>query len=91
MAGVETLPARVMTIAGRFGYDDDGETPNSQITWFDTQPVPMLYELRSLPSAKGANNMQAFRGLMTSMIIECDHGYLTGGRGGARARRPTAR
>ncbi|MBI5396008.1 MAG: Gfo/Idh/MocA family oxidoreductase [Verrucomicrobia bacterium] len=91
MAGVETLPARVITIAGRLGYDDDGETPNSQITFFDTQPVPMLYELRSLPSAKGAKNMEAFRGIMTTMIIECDNGYLTGGRGGAEAFAPDGR
>jgi len=86
LVGVDTLPKRVMTIAGRLGYDDDGQTPNSQVTWFDTQPVPMLYELRSLPHAKGSNQMEAFQGLRTSMVIECDGGYLTGGRGGAKAR-----
>jgi hypothetical protein len=85
MAGVEKLPSRVLTIAGRLGYDDDGETPNSQSTFFDTQPVPMLYELRSLPSAKDATNMEHFRGLVTTMIIECEGGCLTGGRGGAKA------
>jgi hypothetical protein len=74
-----------MTIGGRLGYDDDGQTPNSQITWFDTQPVPMLFELRSLPEAKGSPRKEHFRGIPTSMIIECQDGYLTGGRGGARA------
>jgi hypothetical protein len=85
LSGVETVPNRVLTIAGRLGYDDDGQTPNSQITYFDTQPVPMLYELRSLPQAKGARQMEAFRGIRTSMIIECEEGYLAGGRGGAKA------
>jgi hypothetical protein len=85
LAGVDSLPGRVMTIGGRLGYDDDGRTPNSQITWFDTQPVPMLFELRSLPEAKGSPRMEHFRGIPTSMIVECQDGYLTGGRGGARA------
>ncbi|MBM3890678.1 MAG: Gfo/Idh/MocA family oxidoreductase, partial [Verrucomicrobia bacterium] len=88
IVGVEGFPSRVLTVAGRLGYDDDGETPNSQITFFDTQPVPMLYELRSLPSAKDAKDMEHFRGIVTTMIIECEHGYLTGGRGGAKAFAP---
>jgi hypothetical protein len=88
MIGQETIAPRVLTIAGRCGWEDDGETPNSQITFFDCQPVPMLFELRSLPSAKGSVKMDSFRGIAASMIIECEHGYLTGGRGGARAFSP---
>jgi hypothetical protein len=85
LAGVDALPRHVLTIAGRLGYDDDGQTPNSQITWFDTAPVPMLFELHSLPEAKGSQRMEHYGGFPTSMIIECQDGYLTGGRGGARA------
>jgi len=87
MIGQEQLPPRVTSIAGRFGYEDDAETPNTQITWFDCRPVPILWELKSLPKHKGATQMDTFRGRRTSMIIECEQGYLTGGRGGATLRR----
>lgn len=86
ICGITEQPARVQTIGGRFGYDDDGETPNAQITFLDTKPVPMLFELRSLPVARGTKQMPGYRGHPhTTMFIECEGGYLTGGRGGARA------
>ena len=43
MLGEEKLPPRVFSIGGRFGYDDDGETPNTQIAFLDypTRPDPL--------------------------------------------------
>ncbi len=45
-------PTSVICVGGRFGYDDDGETPNTQIAFFDFKPVPMIFEVRGLPKAK---------------------------------------
>jgi predicted dehydrogenase len=51
-------PARVFTVGGRFGYDDDGQTPNTFIVHYD-YPTPFIFEVRGLPtktdemSAKG--------------------------------------
>jgi predicted dehydrogenase len=42
-------PAGVFTIGGRFGYDDDGETPNSFLVHYD-YPVPFIFEVRGLPT-----------------------------------------
>ncbi len=42
-------PTSVICVGGRFGYDDDGETPNTQIAYFDFKPVPMIFEVRGLP------------------------------------------
>ena len=42
-------PARVFTTGGRFGYDDDGETPNSFLVHYD-YPTPFIFEVRGLPS-----------------------------------------
>ena len=42
-------PTSVLSVGGRFGYDDDGETPNTQISFFDFKPVPMIFETRGLP------------------------------------------
>ncbi len=41
-------PAGVFTIGGRFGYDDDGETPNTFIIHYD-YPTPYFFEVRGLP------------------------------------------
>ena len=38
--GLNTLPRRVMSLGGRFLFDDDGETPNTQIALFQYEPGP---------------------------------------------------
>lgn len=52
--GQKTLPRRVLSLGGRFTFNDDGETPNSQLAIFDYDPGPLvIFELRNLPSEKG--------------------------------------
>ena len=52
--GLNTLPRRVMSLGGRFLFDDDGETPNTQIALFQYDPGPLvIFELRNLPSETG--------------------------------------
>jgi predicted dehydrogenase len=52
--GQNTLPKRVMSLGGRFLFDDDVETPNSQVALFQYDPGPLVViELRNLPSEKG--------------------------------------
>jgi hypothetical protein len=50
--GQNTLPERVISIAARLGYVDDGETPNTQITFYDYKPAPLIFEMRGLPKDK---------------------------------------
>lgn len=47
--GVRSTPNRVLSVGGRFGYEDDGQTPNTQIIVWDTSPIPIGYEMRGLP------------------------------------------
>ena len=47
--GQNTLPAHVMSLGGRFGYEDDGQTPNTQIIFLDYKPAPIIFEVRGLP------------------------------------------
>lgn len=42
-------PTGVLSLGGRFGYDDDGETPNTLLVQYDYD-VPFLFEVRGLPS-----------------------------------------
>ena len=43
------LPASVFSIGGRFGYDDDGETPNTQLVLYEYASAPILFEVRPFP------------------------------------------
>jgi len=81
-AGQSGLPRRVISIGGRFGYIDDGQTPNTQLAIFDYKPAPIIIEIRGLPRAKGLRQMDHYRGIRSGNIIQCEHGYFAGGRGG---------
>jgi len=80
--GVTTLAPRAISFGGRFGYDDDGETPNTQTVLFDYKPAPIVYEIRALPRKKNDRAMDHYRGVRFGMVIQCEHGYFAGGRGG---------
>jgi hypothetical protein len=41
-----------MSIGGRFGYDDDGQTPNTQAVYHDYDGPPLVFEVRGLPKSK---------------------------------------
>ncbi len=78
--GANELAPRVLGLGGRFGYIDDGETPNTQIVFYDYTPVPILFELRGLPRAKGDSAMDHLRGVRDGgVIVECENGYFAGG------------
>ena len=65
--GQKTLPRRVLSLGGRFTFNDDGETPNSQLTIFDYDPGPLvIFELRNLPSERGPKSLAA--------KMKCQHG-----------------
>ncbi len=42
------MPRRVVSLGGRFGYKDQGETPNTQLTWIDFGEVNLILEIRGL-------------------------------------------
>ena len=79
VTGQMELPPRVISLGGRFGYVDDGETPNTQLVYLDYEPVPILFEVRGLPRAKGDSAMDNYRGLRGGVVVHCEDGYLAGG------------
>jgi predicted dehydrogenase len=80
--GLKDLPRRVVSLGGRFGYDDDGETPNTQVAFYDYEEIPVIYEVRGLPAKRGANWEDQYRGVRFGLIVQCENGYFAGGRGG---------
>lgn len=77
--GHQDLPPRVLSVGGRFGYVDDGETPNTQIVYLDYRPVPVLFELRGLPRSKGDRAMDHYRGTRAGFVVHCEGGWFVGG------------
>ncbi|MCE9565288.1 MAG: Gfo/Idh/MocA family oxidoreductase [Planctomycetes bacterium] len=46
--GKTTMPNTVFSLGGRFGYVDDGETANTQLSLFDYGTEKMIFEVRGL-------------------------------------------
>jgi predicted dehydrogenase len=74
--GEMELSPRVWSAGGRLGYVDDGETANTQIVYHDYKKAPLIFEVRGLPSAKGARNMDNFMGSSVGVIIHCEGGHV---------------
>ncbi len=75
-------PPRVMCAGGRYGYDDDATTPNTQIAFFDFAEAPVVFEVRGLPVRTGMETMDHYRGVRTGVVVECENGTYAGGQGG---------
>lgn len=87
-----TLPTKVMSYGGRFGEQDNGETPDTQVVMFELDSVPVIYESRGLGSTKDDPASDAYRavaknGLVmqfgeqnprpkTGVMIQCEDGYV---------------
>ena len=85
-----SLPPRLLTGGGRLAWDDAGETPNVHFVYFDTGPetgnIPVLFALSNLPRKAGEKNTATnYRGIQSGYVIQFEHGYYAGGRGGGRA------
>ncbi|MEX2578639.1 MAG: Gfo/Idh/MocA family oxidoreductase [Verrucomicrobiales bacterium] len=90
--GEDKIAPRSMSIGGRLGYDDDGESPNTQIVWHDYDEAPLIFETRGLPKAKefqednwgkNMNTPDEFpdsRGI--SVVVACEKGYVFTDSGG---------
>ena len=63
-----TLPNSVLSIGGRFGYVDDGQTPNTELSFFDYGDSHLIFEVRGLKTeglegVKIGNNCLRYRRL----------------------------
>jgi predicted dehydrogenase len=78
--GEKTLSPRVVSFGGRFGFDDAGNTANTQVVMHDYANAPIIFETRGLPSSKAAQkngwatSMDKFRGSQVGVVVQCEHG-----------------
>jgi predicted dehydrogenase len=54
--GESGLPRHSFSLGGRVGYDDDGQTPNTQVIVHDYPTAPLIFEVRGLPSKPGKSS-----------------------------------
>jgi len=66
-----TLPKSVLSIGGRLGYYDQGETCSTQVVTYDFGETQLIFETRGLPSKK-------YRGQGTGNIFELEAGTILG-------------
>ncbi|MCY3932320.1 MAG: Gfo/Idh/MocA family oxidoreductase [Acidobacteria bacterium] len=81
--GESALPARTISVGGRFGYVDDGNTPNTQFVYHDYERAPLLFEVRGLPRDLKAQKeewrrrgMDEYLGARIGVIVHCEGGHL---------------
>lgn len=81
--GEHELSPRVMSIGGRLGYIDDGNTPNTQVVWHGYSKAPLIFEVRGLPRSQAQQNdkdwnssMDKFLGGSVAVIVHCEGGHV---------------
>jgi predicted dehydrogenase len=78
--GESALSPAVLSIGGRVGYIDDGETPNTMVTCHSYPAAPLIFEVRGLPDhayPQGVKEkMDNYKGVGVGIVIECEGGYV---------------
>ncbi|HWE40671.1 MAG TPA: Gfo/Idh/MocA family oxidoreductase [Isosphaeraceae bacterium] len=80
--GQDRTPPRALSIGGRFGFHDVGETANTHIALLDYRPAPLICEVRNVSAGKGAASMGTFRGRNKGVVVDCEGGYFAGDASG---------
>jgi len=77
LLGQNGYPEKIFSLGGRFGYEDAGQTPNSQIIFYDYKPVPLIFEVRGLPARPDVNAMPLYKNTRIGTIVECEDGFIS--------------
>jgi hypothetical protein len=86
----EDVPLRMMAVGGRFGYNDDANTPNTEIIVMKGK-VPIIASSRNLPMVyengkKGGQSVyrRFNKGFKFTTMIKCEGGFFAVTRGGGK-------
>jgi predicted dehydrogenase len=80
--GESEIAPTAWSIGGRLGYEDDGETPNTQIVYQAYKTAPLIFEVRGLPSKQDAPEskddkyVDKFMGVSIGCVIHCEGGSI---------------
>ena len=93
LLGYESLSRNVMSVGGRLGYEDNGETPNTQLIYHEYDGAPIICEVRGLPKGTEYQSRNAWTRNMDrpdcfvnrsgiGVIVTCEGGQLVLEEGG---------
>jgi predicted dehydrogenase len=68
-----TWPRSVISLGGRFGYEDQGQTPNTQMAVFDYGQTQLIFEVRGLRTER-------YHGQTVGNIFHMEGGTIVGNR-----------
>ena len=89
----KNMPKSVFSFGGRYGYVDDGDTPNTHVVFYDYDGIPVIYDSRGLGENPQTDNMDGltiysatgkkikhpYTGTANcSIAFICEKGYLYG-------------
>ncbi len=80
--GHQTISPRVLSIGGRIGYEDAGDTPNTQTVIHAYENAPIIFETRGLPKAKEfqdnrwGSSMDNYLGSQIGVIVFYESGRM---------------
>jgi predicted dehydrogenase len=79
--GVDSLSPRVVSFGARLGYDDAGNTANTQVVLHDYPDAPLIFETRGLPKSKADQkkweaSMDNYRGAQIGVVVQCEKGHV---------------
>lgn len=87
--GWDAMPTRALSLGGRFGEADDGDSPNTQVVWLDCGGTPLLFEVRGLPSdaeqQRGKWQMDRYEGVDIGVVVHGERGTVRIGADYGRA------
>jgi predicted dehydrogenase len=89
-AGHDRLPDRAWSAGGRIGYDDDGNTPNTQVIVLEyDNGAPLIFEVRGLPRDHEQQTagwaMDSHHGMGIGVVLHCEGGEVRIPTGYSRA------
>ena len=87
LGGFKGLPRRVMSVGGRFVWNDYGDSPNLHFAILEYEDGPIIVQTRSIAAEAGSRNPPLYEAsngakLREANIVQCEGGYFLGGRRG---------
>jgi hypothetical protein len=83
--GDPQIAPHTLTVGGRLGYKDDGQTPNTLVTVHDYREAPLIFEVRGLPARPGTEEMDRYPdariGADIGVIVHCEGGIVVASNG----------
>jgi predicted dehydrogenase len=74
--GEDALAPRTFSVGGRLGYEDAGNTANTQVVFHAYEKAPLIFEVRGLARTADVAGTKGYRGSEIGVIVQCEKGHI---------------